>query len=293
MRVADFFCGGGGFSEGFRQAGFEINFAVDKWLPAVTTYKANNPNAVVIQDDVIRISNLPDNEFEQIVPDTEVIIGSPPCVAFSGSNKSGNGDKKLGLELLKAYFRIVARKKYKNKSILRYWILENVPNIRKYIKEQYSAEELGIQGTFIFNPLGPNSGIHNGKYFGAPTNRKRFICGEYPKLNETHTDSTVISLSEVLSSLGSPKTDTPLAIKDCNYSGLILTREEVSDHHYLPLLQPFEWKVAKRLKEDKGYMGKMSFPENLEKPARTVMATMSSSSRESMIFPYMQDQYIL
>ena len=35
MRVADFFCGGGGFSEGFRQAGFEIVFAVDKWGPAV------------------------------------------------------------------------------------------------------------------------------------------------------------------------------------------------------------------------------------------------------------------
>ena len=36
MKVADFFCGGG-FSEGFRQAGFEIVFAVDKWEPAVNT----------------------------------------------------------------------------------------------------------------------------------------------------------------------------------------------------------------------------------------------------------------
>ena len=53
MRVADFFCGGGGFSEGFRQAGFEIVFAVDKWAPAVNTYKGNKPGANVIQDDVI------------------------------------------------------------------------------------------------------------------------------------------------------------------------------------------------------------------------------------------------
>lgn len=43
MRVADFFCGGGGFSEGFRQAGFNIVFAVDKWEPAITTYKGNKP----------------------------------------------------------------------------------------------------------------------------------------------------------------------------------------------------------------------------------------------------------
>lgn len=73
MRVADFFCGGGGFSEGFRQAGFEIVFAVDKWAPAVNTYKGNKPGANVIQDDVIRISNLPDDEFEALVPDSEVI----------------------------------------------------------------------------------------------------------------------------------------------------------------------------------------------------------------------------
>lgn len=38
MKVVDFFCGGGGFSEGFRQAGFDIVFAVDKWEPAIITY---------------------------------------------------------------------------------------------------------------------------------------------------------------------------------------------------------------------------------------------------------------
>lgn len=65
MRVADFFCGGGGFSEGFRQAGFNIVFAVDKWEPAITTYKGNKPGVNAILDDVIRISNLPDDEFER------------------------------------------------------------------------------------------------------------------------------------------------------------------------------------------------------------------------------------
>ena len=109
MRVADFFCGGGGFSEGFRQAGFQIVFAVDKWEPAVTTYRGNKPGVNVIQDDVIRISLLNDEEFEKVVPDSEVIIGSPPCQAFSHSNKSGNGDKELGIKLIEAYLRIIAR----------------------------------------------------------------------------------------------------------------------------------------------------------------------------------------
>lgn len=130
MRVADFFCGGGGFSEGFRQAGFEIVFAVDKWAPAVNTYKGNKPGANVIQDDVIRISNLPDDEFEALVPDSEVIIGSPPCQSFSHSNKSGNADKELGIKLIEAYLKIVARKKFKQGSVLRYWVLENVPAVK-------------------------------------------------------------------------------------------------------------------------------------------------------------------
>lgn len=82
MKVVDFFCGGGGFSEGFRQAGFDIVFAVDKWEPAIITYKGNKPGVNVVLDDVIRISNLPDDQFEALVPDSEVIIGSPPCQSF-------------------------------------------------------------------------------------------------------------------------------------------------------------------------------------------------------------------
>ena len=112
MKVADFFCGAGGFSEGFRQAGFEIAFALDKWQPAINTHHANHPNAKTILKNIEEVAYLSDKEFEELIPDTEIIIGSPPCVAFSNSNKSGKGDKSLGLKLLKAYLRIIARKKF-------------------------------------------------------------------------------------------------------------------------------------------------------------------------------------
>ena len=293
MRVADFFCGAGGFSEGFRQAGFEVVFAVDKWEPAINTFKANKPSCRVLQDDVQRISRLPDDEFHALIPDTEVIIGSPPCVAFSNSNKSGNGDKSLGIELIKAYFRIVARKRFKENSLLRYWVLENVPNIKKYIQEEYSAADLELAGDFHLTPINQSSRIYNAKYFGAPTNRKRFLCGEFPEPQTTNTDEDIITLRTVLDSLGYPCNDINTIIQDCNYQGLCLPIDELTDHQYLYTLQPFEWKTAKRLKEDKGYMGKMSFPENLDNPARTVMASMSSSSRESMILPDIYGGYRL
>lgn len=293
MRVADFFCGGGGFSEGFRQAGYEIVFAVDKWEPAITTYRGNKPGVNAIIDDVIRISQLSDEEFENIVPDSEVIIGSPPCQAFSHSNKSGNGDKAMGIKLIEAYLRIIARKKAKPGSVLRYWVLENVPAVEKYIKDEYTAEDLGLEGDIVLRPKEGATGIYNAKYFGAPTNRKRYLCGEFPSLVQTRNDDNVTTLGDVLESLGEPLSQSPVPITDVNYPDLTLPRQAVTDHHYIYELAPFETQTAKRLKQDKGYMGKMSFPENLNKPARTVMATMSASSREAMIIGMGNGRYRL
>ena len=137
LKVADFFCGGGGFSEGFRQAGFNIVFAVDKWAPAVATYKGNKPDVTVVQDDILRISKLPDAEFEKLVPDTEVIVGSPPCQSFSHSNKSGNADKAIGIKLIEAYLRIIARKNEMNRVLpatLMSWIFFNRAGLfRRYL----------------------------------------------------------------------------------------------------------------------------------------------------------------
>ena len=293
MRVADFFCGGGGFSEGFRQAGFQIVFAVDKWEPAVTTYKGNKPGVNVIQDDVIRISQLDDDEFERVVPDSEVIIGSPPCQAFSHSNKSGNADKTLGIQLIEAYLRIIARKKAKPNSVLRYWVLENVPSVKKYIKDVYTAEDLGLTGDVVLYPHQGAAGIYNAKHFGAPTNRERYLCGEFPPLQPTHTDNTVVTLRQVLTSLGDPLSVEGSLVQDVNYPDLELPRNEVTDHRYIYELAEFEWQTSKRLKQDKGYMGKMSFPENLDKPARTVMATMTASAREAMILSHQDGKYRL
>lgn len=292
-RVADFFCGGGGFSEGFRQAGFKIVFAVDKWAPAVMTYKGNKPDVTVVQDDILKISKLPDAEFEKLVPDTEVIIGSPPCQSFSHSNKSGNADKAIGIELIEAYLRIIARKKFKVGSVLRYWVLENVPAVKDYIREEYTAADLNIEGNFILRPRDGVSGKYNAKYFGAPTNRERYLCGEFPKPIETKSEKSLITLGQILDSLGDPLRTDNDPIIDINYPDLKLNAQEVSDQHYIYELAEFEYKAAKRLKQDKGYMGKMSFPENLDKPARTVMATMTASAREAMILGFGDNQYRL
>ncbi len=291
MRVIDFFCGAGGFSEGFRQAGFEVIWAVDIWQPAVDTHTANHPTAATIKGDVIKISQLPDIEFEALVPDSEVIIGSPPCTAFSNSNKSGKADKAKGIALIEAYLRIVARKKFKRNSILKYWILENVPKVDNHIKDIYTAKNLGLSGNWTLPVKNHNTGIYNAKYYGVPSNRPRFFCGEFPKPTKViEQENSLIPLSQITAALGTPKEKLHTNIADPLYQ-LELHGEEVTDHHYVQQLAEFEVAKAKRLKQDKGYMGKMCFPESETKPARTIMATISMSARESFILGYGDNSY--
>ena len=283
FKVIDFFCGAGGFSEGFRQAGFDVIWAVDLWQPAVDTHNENHPETKAINDNVIRLSMLPDPEFDSAIPDAEVIIGSPPCNAFSNSNKSGKGDKAKGIDLIEAYLRIVARKKFKKNSILKYWILENVPKVQSHIKERYSAKDLKLEGDFELIVKGENVNVYNAKYFGVPSSRKRFFCGEFPQPKQVfNEDKELITLNTITSSLAAPKEKLDQNIADPLYD-LELKGIDITDHHYIQELAEFEWKTAKRLKQDKGYMGKMSLPENGNKPARTIMATISFAARESFI----------
>jgi DNA (cytosine-5)-methyltransferase 1 len=289
LKVIDLFCGAGGFSEGFERAGFEIVKAYDIWAPAILTHNQNHGNGktVAFKGDIYEISMLEDEEFEEYIPDTEVIIGSPPCIAFSNSNKSGKADKTEGIKLIDAYLRIVARKMNKPKTKLKYWVMENVENSLGFVKDEYTAEDLNWPelGNFILKV--PQKNIFNMKYFGVPTNRKRSICGLYPDLENLNGDKEIITLGEVQNALGNP---TPLSyknnsdiVKDPIY-GMEIPSRDLTDHHYVKEVPYFEWIKAKRQKRDKGYMGKMAFPENKDKPARTIMATLSGSSRESMVF---------
>jgi len=282
MSVADFFCGAGGFSEGFRQMGFDVVFGLDNWQPAIDTHRLNHPGCDAQKIDILSLKTPED--IDNVVPDVDVIIGSPPCVAFSGSNKAGKAEKGLGIRLIEAYLRVVAWKLNKPDSILKYWILENVPNSSFYIKDSYSFEELSL-------PRGKKTAIRikernilNAADFGTPQGRFRFFCGHYPKPERKYDDYSWVYTSKVLEYLTDPLVANNVEkIRDPNY-GFTIKKSELTDHFYDTTVEEWEWSRAKRLKEDHGYMGKMSFPEYLERSSRTIMATQSSSTREAIIF---------
>ena len=131
--IADFFCGAGGFSEGFNRENFKVVFALDNWKTAVETHHLNHPMCNTLCKNILDLKTIEDIDI--IIPDTDIIIGSPPCISFSNSNKSGKGDKTLGLLLIKQFLRIILHKKCKPGSKLKYFIMENVPNSLKYIQD--------------------------------------------------------------------------------------------------------------------------------------------------------------
>jgi DNA (cytosine-5)-methyltransferase 1 len=282
LTVADFFCGAGGFSEGFRQKGFDVVFALDNWKPACDTHKLNHPECKCKQMNILDLDTPEkiDNAFD----DVDVIIGSPPCVSFSYSNRAGKADKSLGIKLIEAYLRIILWKKSKPNSKLKYWILENVPNSGNYIKKSgYTCKELGLPETGSILKI-PVHDEFNASDYGAPQNRKRFLCGDFPVPNPTHSDKKIL-IKDVFEKLGDPldKKNAPFEIKD-PVNPFSLAKDKLTDHFYDTTVPQFEWKRAKRQKVDHGFMGIMDFPERLNRTCRTVTATLSSSTRESILF---------
>ena len=183
LTVIDFFCGAGGFSEGFRQNGFEIVEGFDNWRPAIETYNHNFSTNSTIKN----ILDFKDIEEIEALPNTDVIIGSPPCVSFSSSNKSGKADKSLGVQLTKCFLRIVAVKKHQNNSTLKAWFMENVVNSTRYLQPEYTFKDLNLEEWAKSNKISPhktaivllkNTEVINSADLGSLQARKRVISGE-------------------------------------------------------------------------------------------------------------------
>ncbi|MBP4141766.1 DNA cytosine methyltransferase [Flavobacterium sp. P4023] len=303
LTVIDFFCGAGGFSEGFKQMGFEIKHGYDHWKPAIDTYNHNFnlecqvKNILDFKKSIEEIENL---------PDTDIIIGSPPCVSFSSSNKSGNADKSLGVELTETFLRIVAVKKHQPNSILKAWFMENVVNSKRYLQTQYTFKDLGLTewaNKYRISPLKiaidlfENTSVINSADYGSIQSRKRVISGEIikkkkliiPQPTHQQKDSQLNlplynSISLIKRNFPSPfEKKSKVLIKDIQYP-IELEQDKITDHFYDTGVYEAEWRFSKHWKTNHPFMGKMSFPENVNNPSRTITATKIANSRESIIY---------
>jgi DNA (cytosine-5)-methyltransferase 1 len=161
----DLFCGAGGMSLGFEQAGFDVISAVDVDPVHAAVHSFNFPLCNTICDDISNISGNIISKGNQV----DVVIGGPPCQGFSMIGKRDINDPRN--DMLHQFVRMV------NEIRPRYFVMENVAGLTigktKNILENviFNFKKIG------YNVLNPYM-ILDSKYYGVPQSRKRlFIIG--------------------------------------------------------------------------------------------------------------------
>lgn len=105
-KMADFFCGAGGLSCGFVQAGYKVVFANEIESVCCDTYLFNHPEMPeekLIQRDIRTIINDIPNLIDQ---DADIVVGGPPCQGFSSANQQRMIDDPRN-ELYKYYLKAI------------------------------------------------------------------------------------------------------------------------------------------------------------------------------------------
>ncbi len=166
LTAIDLFCGAGGLSEGFRQAGFRVLAGNDFDEVAGQTFAATHHDAAFIagpiQDlttrQLLKASGLARGELD-------CLIGGPPCQAFSVYNHQ-RGMHDARSHLFKEYLRLV-------EGLAPQWIvMENVTGILSAGGgEAVRAIQSGLEG------LGYRASMRTLKAeeFGIPQERRRVV----------------------------------------------------------------------------------------------------------------------
>ena len=94
MKTIDLFCGAGGLSEGFTQAGYDVAWGVDFDGTTLETWDANH-DGEAIQADLAEPSPREFyDEHEIDVDDINCVIGGPPCQGFSVAGEQADDDER-------------------------------------------------------------------------------------------------------------------------------------------------------------------------------------------------------
>lgn len=164
--VLDLFCGCGGMSLGFEEAGYHVLLGIDIWKDALETYKHNHKQSQTLCADMASLNPI-QLEGMMGVKSFDVIIGGPPCQGFSIAGKRILDDERN--KLYKGFVRMVEY--FKPKA----FVMENVPNILSIgggaVKEAIldDFKKLGYQ---------VETKVLMASDYGVPQNRRRaFFVG--------------------------------------------------------------------------------------------------------------------
>lgn len=164
--VIDLFCGAGGLSEGFRQAGFHVLAGNDIDAAAGKTYASTHQSARFINSPIQSISASDLLNAAGLRPaELDVLIGGPPCQAYSVYNhRRGMQDDRANL--FREYLRLVEETKP------RWVVMENVTGITS-ISGGKIIDTLKTEFTRLGYRI--ENMILKAEEFGIPQERRRMI----------------------------------------------------------------------------------------------------------------------
>lgn len=168
-RVLDLFCGAGGFAEGFRLAGFHIAAGndVDAWAGATFDLNQSAHGTRFVLGDITD-PEIQAQLFDAVGPaPVDVVIGGPPCQAFSQVRNHQRIIDDPRNRLYRAFVAIVGRLRPK------VFVMENVPGLENIadgrIREQVLAD-LGLDGEYVVQ-----SRVVDAADYGVPQTRLRVL----------------------------------------------------------------------------------------------------------------------
>ena len=164
LHAIDLFCGAGGLSKGFMDAGFKILVGVDNDQDALNTFAQNHKGAIAFNADLSKQETI--DKIKELAGDKniDVVIAGPPCQGFSVTGPRNFEDPRNKLYL--AVIELV--KQYNPKG----FIIENVPGMANMYQGQVKDEVLKR-----FREMGYNVDckILRACDYGVPQMRKRLI----------------------------------------------------------------------------------------------------------------------
>ncbi|MBU1040303.1 MAG: DNA cytosine methyltransferase [Proteobacteria bacterium] len=207
MNIVDLFAGCGGFSHGFKLAGFNSILAVEKDLWASETYAFNNPSVHVVTQDIttLNASDLPIS-----ISDVDGIIGGPPCQGFS---LSGNRDSKDPRNSL--FVEFVRFVKYLSP---KFFVMENVLGLLSMKTKSRQCVKDIVSDEFCNAGYKVCTIILNACDYGVPQSRQRvFFVGvkaNYP-LNPRLLTPPIKRAAQQYVSLADAISDLPVIEAGC------------------------------------------------------------------------------
>lgn len=162
--VIDLFCGCGGLSKGYEQAGFDVILGVDVDDAALRTFSRNHNGARALKADLSQKDTY--TTIDSIISgrSVDIIIGGPPCQGFSLTGRRQFDDERNKLYLA----MIETVKKYRPKAFM----IENVPGMATLYKGEVKNE---IIKRFTKIGYKVTSKIVCAADYGVPQMRRRLV----------------------------------------------------------------------------------------------------------------------